>query len=318
MQFIASYPKSGNTWVRLVAAAYAFDDLEPADFVAFDRGTGPLAKHLWDDRNLHHYQSTTPFALKDVDFSVEVRLRPAAMMVLARDVSKAPGRDFLLVDSHHANCSVNGMNLWNQQWTDRVVNLVRDPREICCSLSSHLGLSYEETAAFMADSEARFPLEHASDADEADDDEAEVDDVEADDAEADDAEEETGDDVPLHHLLLSWSDHTRSWFESDGLSVLSVRYEDMVADPVAVFQGIFEFLDVPDLTDEKVEAALETVEFDRMREAEEEHGFPKASAEQDHFFRSGQADGWKDELPPDVARRIEEDHGEMMTALGYL
>jgi hypothetical protein len=303
MQFIASYPKSGNTWVRLVAAAYAFEELEPSDFATFDAGDGKLAKHLWDDRNLHHYQSTTPFALKDVDFSVEVRLRPAAMMVLARDVSKAPGRDFLLVDSHHANCSVNGMNLWNQQWTDRVVNLVRDPREICCSLSSHLGLSYEETAAFMADSEAQFPLEHDSDADE---------------AEADDAEEEAGDDVPLHHLLLSWSDHTRSWFESDGLSVLSVRYEDMVADPVAVFQGIFEFLDVPDLTDEKVEAAVETVEFDRMREAEEEHGFPKASEEQEHFFRSGQADGWKDELPTEVAHKIEEDHGEMMEALGYL
>lgn len=301
MQFIASYPKSGNTWVRLVAAAYALDDLEPVDFMDFDQKNGTLAKHLWDDLNPHHYQSTTPFALKDIDFSVEVRLRPAAMLVLGRDVSKAPGRDVLLVDSHHANVSVNGMNLWNRQWTDRVVNLVRDPREVCCSLADHLGRTYEETAEFMADTEAQFPPAEGPD-----------------DENDDDSEDDARDEAPLHHILLSWSNHVQSWFESDDLPVLSVRYEDMLDDPVTAFQGIFEFLDVPDLEEERIEAAVEAVTFDRMRELEDEHGFPLASDEQEYFFRSGQTEGWKEELPPEVARKIEKDHGEMMEALGYL
>lgn len=286
-----------------MAAAYAFDDLEPSDLVQFNKGNGRLSKHLWGDLNVHHYQSATPFALKGIDFSSEVRLRPAATMVLARDISRAPARELALIDSHHSNCTVNGINLWNRQWTDRVINPIRDPREVCCSLSAHLGTSYEDTAAFMADSEARFPPEDNLD-DETEDEEAEDDD--------------TSKEVPLRHILLSWSAHVHSWFESDDLPVLSVRYEDMKQDPVQAFHGIFEFLGISDLEEERIEDAVETVRFDRMREAEEDHGFPLASEEQDYFFRSGQADGWKEELPTEVARKIEEDHGEMMEALGYL
>ena len=47
-------------------------------------------------------------------------------------------------------------------------------------------------------------------------------------------------------------------------------------------------------------------------------GFPGAPDDAAPFFRSGQAEGWKDELPTDVARKIEDDHREMMDALGYL
>lgn len=302
MQFVVGYPKSGITWIRAVAAAYALDDLDPSDFMAITEENGRLSKHLWSDLNLHHYQSTTPFALKGLDFPDEVCLRPAAMLLLARDVSRGLARDLILVGSHHAHCSVNGIHLWNPQWTDRVVNPIRDPREICCSLASHLGASYEETAAFMADPEARFPRK--DDSDEA--------------GEGVEAKEETDNDVPLKHILLSWSNHVRSWFNSDDLQVLSVRYEDLQEDPVKAFHNIFKFLEAPDLEEERVEEAVETVRFDRMREAEVEHGFTAASEEQEFFFRSGQTDGWKDELPVEVARKIENDHGEMMEALSYM
>jgi len=34
--------------------------------------------------------------------------------------------------------------------------------------------------------------------------------------------------------------------------------------------------------------------------------------------RSGRAGGWKDELTPEQAKRIERDHREQMTRFGYL
>jgi hypothetical protein len=305
MQFVVGYPRSGTSWIRAVLAAYALDDVAPEDFMTTHAENGPIAKHLWSDLDSHHYQSSTPFALKNLNFPSEVRLRPAAMMLLNRDISRAPGRDLALVHSHHAHCSVNGIHLWNGQWTDRVVNPVRDPREICCSLAAHLDIDYAEAADFMADGEAQFPPEDVLHG-------------EADEDETTDAEEEEDPAAPLHHLVLSWSNHIRSWTQPDHIDVLSVRYEDLHEDPVEVFHGILEFLGVDDLAPDRLEAAVETAAFDRMHAAEEEHGFPGAPDDAAPVFRSGQAEGWTDELPPDVARKIEEDHGEMMTALGYL
>jgi hypothetical protein len=292
-----------------VIAAYALDDIAPEDFMVVYEEHGPLSKHLWSDVDLHHYQSSTPFALKNLSFPSEARLRPGAMMLLNRDISRAPGRDLALIHSHHAHASVNGIHLWNTQWTTRVVNPIRDPREICCSLAPHLGVDYEEAAEFMADSEAQYPPEEESGEKTGDD--------EANDS-TDDGEEDVDRQAHLHHLLLSWSNHIRSWTQPDNIGVLSVRYEDIHEDPLEAFRGILDFLDVEDLDEDRLESAIETVAFDRMRDAEEEHGFPGAPDEEKHFFRSGQTDGWKDELPSEVARKIEEDHGEMMEALGYL
>jgi Sulfotransferase domain. len=246
------------------------------------------------------------------------------MMLLNRDLSRAPGRDLALVHSHHAHCSVNGIHLWNGQWTDRVVNPIRDPRAICCSLAAHLDVDYAEAAAFMADPEAQFPPEEyfeEADANGAKDSADDATSGSAESAAHDDAEEDDEDEspeAPLHHLLLSWSNHIRSWTQPDHIDVLSVRYEDLHEDPVEVFRGLLTFLDVEELDEDRLEAAVETVAFDRMQAAEDEHGFPGAPDDAAPFFRSGQAEGWKDELPTDVARKIEDDHREMMDALGYL
>jgi len=55
------------------------------------------------------------------------------------------------------------------------------------------------------------------------------------------------------------------------------------------------------------------------QEAEGVADFPEASDQaEEGFFRSGQTDGWKDELPSSLADKIESDHGEMMEEFGYL
>jgi len=286
MNFVVSYPKSGNTWTRMMSAAYAFDDVAPEDFMHFDDEDGKLSRFIgWGDLTLYPYQAVCPFPLQEIkDLSTEARLRPAAMMVLAREAAHSPEDDLVLVKSHHSRCAVNGISLWNSEWVDRVVNPVRDPREICCSFSDHLGLSYEETADLMADPEGKIG----------------------------------GDEDTLNHVLTTWSGHVRSWIEYEEVPVYTVRYEYMKADPVEAFYGIFEFLDAPDLTKERVRRAVEKTQFEKLREAEEEREFKESTEHQDNFFRSGKTDGWKEELPVNIARRIEKEHGEAMEALGYL
>lgn len=267
--WVVSYPKSGNTWIRLVCAAYATKDQNVEHFVRFD------------DVNPFHYQACTPIPIQQLSIAQEVQIRPAAMLVLAHEMG-GPGPS--LIKSHHAHCRIEGIALWQKPWVAKVVYPIRDPREVCCSAAHHFGMSYEEMADFMNQDMAHI-----------------------------------GDDDSMTHILGSWSRHVESWLEVDErYPVLPVRYEDMHAEPYDTFAEIIDFIGVPELDRELLEWAVDINEFDNLQEKEDEIGFPEKSDHQDRFFRSGQTDGWRDELPSDVARKIEDDHGEIMERLGYL
>lgn len=282
MNFVVSYPKSGNTWSRLVAAAYK-TDVDQKDLVRLKEGN--ITALNLKDIDLHRFQSVSPVPITDIDFQTQVRLRPAAMLSLAKDVSLLDDREPVLVQSHHANANVNEIPLWHSQWVDCVINPVRDPREVCCSHAAHFGNTYMESAETLARQQASTG---------------------------------PGDSPDLQWFLSSWSTHVKSWLEEDNFPVHTVRYEDLKANPVGEFHKIFSFLDVYEPDVEAVEQAVSKTRFERLRKVEAEQGSPGTAPDQEQFFRSGQTDGWKEELPTEVARKIEEDHGEVMEALGYL
>lgn len=268
LSFCASYPKSGNTWIRLTCGAYAMGkEADPQDFVE------------WDDISLQHYQIVSPVPITQVGPELEVCFRPAAMFALSLQVDS-----HTLVKSHHASMDVNGIHLWNDQWTRRVVCPIRDPRDVCCSVADHFGMTHEEAVEFMDYGTANIG----------------------------------GGPGKLHHFLGSWSDHVSSWLDNETAKVHTVRYRDLQEDPMGEFQEILEFLGIEEVESDRLEMAVEGTSFDKMQEAEEEHGFPERSQHQDRFFRKGEAGGWQDELPEELAGQIAEDHGEVMERVGFL
>lgn len=286
MHFVASYPKSGNTWIRLTTAAYQLPDADPAELMNYNDQNGEIKRVMrFADNQLYHYRCVSPLPVEDLDLPAQVRLRPAAMFALEREVKLVTAQVPPLVKSHHFHGNVNGIPLWRPQWTDRVVNPVRDPREVCCSYAAHMGMTYEETAEFMASPKAKADVEQFD---------------------------------HVRHFYSSWSNHIRGWMNTEAFPVCTVRYEDLNDRPVDAFYEIFDFLDFPDLSRDRVRRAVEKTQFDKLKNVEEDHGFEEQTEEQDSFFRSGKTDGWKDELPTNVARKIENDHGEMMERLGYL
>ena len=270
MQFVVSYPKSGNTWTRLVAAAYSLENVSAADFMQFNEDDNSSVSNVirFGDGTKYFYQSVSPFPIDVLDFSAQVRLRPAAMLMLEHELSETTTHRPILVKSHHLNGDVDGLDLWNPAWTDRVVNPVRDPREVCCSFAAHMGYSYEKTAAVMG--ERKFTI---------------------------------GGGDELRHLLGTWSQHVQGWLSAEETPVHTVRYEDMKANPVGEFYDILDFLGAPNLTVEHVESAVEKTRFDQLRKVESEHEFPESTEHQENFFRSGKTDGWKEELPLRIVRK---------------
>jgi len=268
LNWVASYPKSGNTWIRLVARTYAGGD---ADM----RGLGTSG-----DLNLQIFHDVSPLPLRQLGMSDEVQLRPAALLALAAGHQGAE----TLFKSHHGYYDIEGMQLWRGKWVHKVVNPVRDPRDVCCSAHHHFGHeSYMKTAEFMNTKNLHIG----------------------------------GGAKELHHFVGSWSQHVKSWMDSP-LPVLTVRYEDMLYNDLQCFRKVLDFVLEDDVEEKRLERAVKRCRFDELQELEDEHGFPEKTGNQDRFFRKGQSEGWEDELPGDVARKIEDDHGDMMEELQYL
>jgi hypothetical protein len=99
--------------------------------------------------------------------------------------------------------------------------------------------------------------------------------------------------------------------------LLTLRYEDISADPRAAFHDVVRFLG-EDPAPERLEQAIAFSSFESLRAQECERGFRERPPALAAFFRSGRSGGWRDVLTPAQAARIERDHGREMARFAYI
>ncbi len=140
--WIASYPKSGNTWMRAFLHNYIRQPDAPHDITR-------LTDLAAADVNAERYHRYDP--------------RPASQYTVAdvQRMRRLVHRDLTLLDSnlvfvktHNARLLVEGAPLITPEVTAGAIYIVRDPRDVAVSYSRHLGRSIDDTIAFMADPEA--------------------------------------------------------------------------------------------------------------------------------------------------------------------
>jgi len=136
--WLASYPKSGNTWVRAFLHNYIVNAVEPhsinslVDFsVAECAGAFYGAGHA---------------GLREEQVQ---KLRPA---VHAQLTQLHP--DLVFVKTHNANRAVHGIPLCTPGVTAGAVYIVRDPRDVAISYAAFARKSVDEMIDFMGDSGA--------------------------------------------------------------------------------------------------------------------------------------------------------------------
>ena len=274
--WLASYPKSGNTWLRILLTNYRQDSDEPADINRLDGG--PIASsRLWFDEWAGLEASLLPPDLVE-------RLRPEVYRLMAHHEPEP-----LLMKIHDAWHPVDtGEPLIPPDATAGAVYIVRNPLDVVPSFASHYGLSLDEAIARMNDPQwGRI----------------------------------TADTIAREQLPVfmgSWSTHVASWVDAPQLRLCLVRYEDLLADPVAQFARVVEFLGWDTNTD-RVERAVEHASFAQVQAQELRGGFrerPGFSAER--FFRNGRSGAWRGQLTPAQVSAVTLAHGPMMARLGYL
>lgn len=143
--WLASYPKSGNTWLRLLLANLAMPGDAAVDINAIDDRSGlAIARAEFDAETLLNSGTLTA---DEADL-----LRPRVLAVLA-----ARTRSPCFVKIHDAwTLTPAGEPLLGRGVARAAIVLVRDPRDIAVSLSYHMGRSIDRTIAFMADPAAAF------------------------------------------------------------------------------------------------------------------------------------------------------------------
>lgn len=280
--WLASYPKSGNTWFRMLAANLEATDA-PADINALPEQGG-----IASGRGEFHFHTLIDSGLLTHD-EADV-LRPRVYEAIAESDDQVGGRLPRLIKAHDAYLAtpLGEPLLGGARAARRAILIVRDPRDVAASLAHHRHSTIDEAIAFMNDRDACFAAATRSQ------------------------------NHQLRQRVLDWSGHAASWLGQSDLQVHLVRYEDMKTAPVATFAAALDFLGGA-FSRAEIERAVDYASFERLQAQERASGFtewrPRASG--GLFFRRGELQGWRSELTPAQVRRIEAAHAPMMARLGY-
>jgi sulfotransferase family protein len=276
--WLASYPKSGNTWFRIFLRNLLGEHDRPAHINALDH-----------EHDLHA-PDRGPFDLAVGYDSSELtdeeadRLRPEVYRLYAERATKP------LVCKIHDAYSVlpDGRPLIPADATRAVLYFVRNPLDVCVSWAHHGGHEdYDRIIRRMANPD--YMVGHGS----------------------------GRDVIQLRQKFSTWSGHVTSWLGAAGLRVHLVRFEDLKLRPEETFTAATRFAGLAhDVA--RINKAIGFSRFEELKAQEEAGGFIERMTAAKAFFRKGEIGSWRGALTAAQVQKIVDDHGEMMRRLGYL
>ncbi len=142
IRWIASYPKSGNTWVRIFLLSYEYPDYTPNDSME-------IFNHK-QDIDLYVYNKVSPIQLNKLTLDEVRLLRGAALVHHMREAfGKTSGPMYL--KTHSANITVNNAAWIPPEITENSIYIIRDPRDVVISFADHLGEPIDQTITRISD-----------------------------------------------------------------------------------------------------------------------------------------------------------------------
>lgn len=267
--WLASYPKSGNTWLRAFLANYFLRSDGP---IPLDR----IRRVSFGDSGMEAYVRRSPLDHR--------RLKPHQLLQLRLswldEVSRRGAVNF--VKTHNAHTRL-GPGWWiPAQMTTAAIYIARDPRDMVLSYADHWGIPVDRAIEQIADKRNSIDANPKS----------------------------------VVQFLGSWSSHVESWTKSRDFRVMTLRYEDMIADPRESFSRVLRHVGAP-VEQAILENAIRCSDFKQLAGDEAAHGFSERGPRQETFFRKGIAGGWKDALSDAQADAIVRTHRSAMKRLGY-
>ena len=290
--WLASYPKSGNTWVRTIINQIIFNDVKSTTEV-FDNLSRirryPSKTDIVGLPQLPNHNVFTKEQKKEViDFTIK-------NWSVSQDKINKNNKTNIL-KTHNILCKLN-LDGKNYSFADLnntigVIHIVRDPRNIVTSVKNHFSISTEEDSVEMLCDNYNW----------------------------------TGfanNEIP--QLLSSWSNHYNSWKKFPN-NYLLIKYEDLVSDISKEIIRIAKYLSNHfdyEFSEKIVDEIKKNTSFENFKELEtkgkfNENSINEITGEKNTFFNLGPENNWKKILKKESIDKIEKEFNKEMKELGYL
>jgi hypothetical protein len=140
--WLASYPKSGNTWLRAFLANMVVDGGRPV-------ALGELTRHCEDEALPEDYTALAKRPSVELSMQDISRLRP---QVHARIAARHPATVF--VKTHNMFGSYDDYPLHAVEPTVAAIYVVRNPLDVVLSMADHFALSLDDAIGYLGSDDA--------------------------------------------------------------------------------------------------------------------------------------------------------------------
>ncbi len=130
--WIASYPKSGNTWLRALLSSYFYSE------------EGIFNQDLL--KNIDQFPEKRHFS--DFNYDPKIVTDTSKFWIKAQEKINL-NNELNFFKTHNILGSINNSNFTNKKNTIGAIYIVRDPRNVLTSLQNHYELSKDEALKFM-------------------------------------------------------------------------------------------------------------------------------------------------------------------------
>ena len=268
--WLSSYPKSGNTWLRLIICGLYFTN--EGIIENFN-----ILKKIPKFDTLDNYQFIKEISFRDYqtifsnnDFDEEIFLKYFKYCIEAQKKINIINGNFGFFKTHNARVKINDNFYTDETTTAGFIYLSRDPRDVIVSYSDYLNLNYDETIDFIINGQLRSYSKKQI--------------------------------LEIPEILLSWGNHYNSWKNFIDVPSIFIKFEDLKADIEKEIIKIINFFKDKfniSLVNEnlKIKNIIETTNFNTLKKKEELNGFNENSENKgSFFFRKGKMNQWQNKL----------------------
>ena len=288
--WLASYPKSGNTWLRTIISQLLYKNLNYEEV-------------LEESRKIRLYPSKIDFLDLDEDFKLPVYPDEKKKLILDKTIINWEAsqsklnldKKLRILKTHNMLCKLKIKNdfytFTNLENTLGVIHIVRDPRNIFTSLVNHFSFESDEKALeFIFNDNQTVGIEENT----------------------------------IPQLLSSWNNHYNSWKRFPKNNIL-IKYENLILDPkkeiLKLTQYLKQFFELS-YSDIELDQILHNSSFENLKNLEEKGLFKENALNKDNvtkkFFYLGKKNDWKKLLDKKVSEALEKNFKKEMLELGYL
>tara|TARA_Y100000590_G_scaffold441367_1_gene567929 strand:+ start:1159 stop:2001 length:843 start_codon:yes stop_codon:yes gene_type:complete len=130
--WLASYPKSGNTWIRTFISTYYFTNSDTFEF-----------KYLKNIKQFPHEKFFNK-DIKDINSAINSWDQVQKNINIQNKI--------IFLKTHSALATINNCAFTSKEHSIAGIYIVRDPRNVITSLSNHYQLNFDQSLEFMTNS----------------------------------------------------------------------------------------------------------------------------------------------------------------------